>query len=372
MRTIRLFLILSVLILTGCASAPQPTAPTAAEKVAWGDRALRVGDESSALKHYMSALLLDDQDCELFYKVGTLEKRRGNKRAAIASYRRVVDLEPDHMPAIDGLAMLLIERNNTIAAKELVQRMQELQPNSWRVPYAIGLIALTEHEFGRAEYHFTKSLEKSPNNPEVLMRRGRAHLLNNRYEEAQLDLTGLLKNPRYKNQAHQNLGILYLKRREYTEALDSFLKTAKPTDAYTNVGQAAKLQGDWRDAEFYLREAIRVSPTYNVKAAEQLEKLAEDMKSATTGNQAQLQKSRIGPEVVQTPKLGTSTNLRISTRQQLYVLSGRERNSRVVGMLVNGSKIELLDKKDGWTLVEFFHSPSQSHRRGWILTSELS
>ena len=364
-------LILSILfIFTGCAGAPPSDAPTAAEKISWGDRALSIGDEPSALKHYMGALLLDDQDHELLYKVGTLQKRRGNKRAAISSYQRVVDLEPDHMPATDGLAMLLIEQNDTSVAKLMVERMQKLQPESWRVPYAIGLIALKENEFGRAEYQFTKSLEKSPSNSEVLMRRGRAHLLNNRLEEALMDLELLLDDPRYRGQAYQNLGILFLKRRQYSKALEALLKTATPADAYTNVGQAATLQGDWREADFYLREAIRVSPRYNVAAAEQLEKLAEKRDGATQTDQAQPEQTR--GNLVPDSNADTSTHLRISSQQQIYVLSNRERSSRVVGMIHQGSEIQLLDRKDGWTFVEFFHSPSQSRRRGWILTAELS
>ncbi len=246
------------------------------ELITLGDQAVLTGNERLALRHYLAAAKLDQSDYSTLYKIGALQKRRGNAVAATHAFELALDLNPDDVASLDSLAVLRIAQGEFEESAELLDRFEAVAPESWRAPYLRGLLAMEKGDFGRAEYQLTIALGRSPSNPEILIRRGEAHLMNNRLFEAEGDLHAARKVPLYQRQADQQLGILYLKKKDYASALEALMRTATKSTALTNVGQAAVMHGNVDDAVFYLREAMRESPTYNAVAADALQELGQE------------------------------------------------------------------------------------------------
>jgi tetratricopeptide (TPR) repeat protein len=79
-------------------------------------------------------------DADLEGLIGDIQEARGNNLDAVKSYQAAIGLAPSEEKYRLSLAVELIHHSNLDAARVVLQQAQVLQPNSWRIELALGMV----------------------------------------------------------------------------------------------------------------------------------------------------------------------------------------------------------------------------------------
>ncbi len=99
----------------------------------------RAGRLDDAAKNAEKCKELGD-DADLESLIGDIQEARGNNVEAAQSYQAAIALAPHDEKYRLGLAVELIRHSNLDAARLVLKQTQEVQPNSWRVELALGMV----------------------------------------------------------------------------------------------------------------------------------------------------------------------------------------------------------------------------------------
>ena len=134
---------------------------------------------------------------------GMLEDQCGNSEAAVAAYRRLLQVQPDHFPALNNLAVILSQTSATIdEALSSAERAKEIAPDSPDIDDTIGWIyylkglyptavkylssAASRDNTARTHYHLAMAYVKAGNRKLALSALNKALALDPSLPESKL------------------------------------------------------------------------------------------------------------------------------------------------------------------------------------------
>ena len=284
-----------VMICYGCASAPSHGSPDAIagdfsdeglevlfatefpvaskdEALAKAALAYRDREFDKAQFYLVRALKFDVTDVTVLAQIGNLHVMQGNGVLAARAFNFALQQDPKHAESLEGLGLLYFRAGNDNRARELLEQAIASSPDLWRSHNALGVIADREKNFDLALAYYDTALELQPLSDSILINRGYSKYLRKNYHDAALDFYAVAKrsdNPR----AWRNLGMVYASQGWYDAALESFLEVVDTSEAHNEIGAIALDNGDTEAAQYYLNEAIRLSPTYFASAEKNLAEL---------------------------------------------------------------------------------------------------
>lgn len=148
------------------------------------------GDSGKARFHYLEAR----EDPEIVavpcYGLGVLAEDEGDTAGAIAYYREVITVAPDHVDAALRLSYVLRETGEIDEALQVVSEANRYDPRSPELHYQWGLLYLDKKEYSKAEHEFDRVLQLEKGHPgarwqlQNLESRGREKLEGVREQEA--------------------------------------------------------------------------------------------------------------------------------------------------------------------------------------------
>ena len=295
-------LVLLMLALAGCASNPARDAGAAGyselyngemkvaheaaeheatleETIARGDHDLAAGDTDHALYEYVHALEISGGDAETLNKIGAIHTHLGDMGLAARAYMLSLKLDAENPAALEGVGLIFLRERRYDDARRHLTAALEKDPQRWQSHNGLGMIADLEGDHTKAADHYMQALEMQPGSRQLP---DTALLLNNLGYSLYLagDWPGALQrfhkaldyNPDFER-AWQNLGLVYTRRGEYDRALEAFRHVMDKPEAYNNVGYVCMINDRYDLAEHYFRQAIDLSPTYYIKAHDNLEQL---------------------------------------------------------------------------------------------------
>ncbi len=176
--------------------------------------------------------------------LGILAAREGHTDEAIRNFQRALQIDPDHVIALENLGNAYRQSKRWDDAKSVLQRAVQLSPDSPEANYGLGMVfaqlADTEHAY---EY-LQKALAARPAYPEAL----------------------------------NNLGILYLRTQRQDQAESSFkesIRVAPSFDqAYLNLARLYALEGEPQQARTVLLDLLKQHPGH-AQAEKELEQLPQ-------------------------------------------------------------------------------------------------
>lgn len=130
-----------------------------------------------ALRCYQRACELGETTARWRHHWSVLQDETGNAAAAEQGFRDVLALEPDYPPAIQRLALLLLERSAPDKATGAFERLVKVAPSAPQGYLGLARIALMAGEAQRAVDHLRRALAVAPNTAEA------HHLLGRAYQE---------------------------------------------------------------------------------------------------------------------------------------------------------------------------------------------
>jgi Flp pilus assembly protein TadD len=252
---------------------------TAEQAIADGDRALALGDLDRAMFEYVRAQELSGGDATTLNKIGAIHARLGNPQLAARAYALSLKFEPENPMALEGIGLLLLAERNYDKARTYLESALKAEPGRWRTHNALGMLDDLAGAHEAAAGHYRQALEQ----PEAgLTRADTAQLWNNLGYSLYMagDWKGALLHfqkslnaiPEFER-AWQNIGLVYTRKGQYDNALDAYLHVMDKPQAYNNIGYVCMINQRYDQAEKFFRQAIKLSPTYYVKAQENLDRL---------------------------------------------------------------------------------------------------
>ena len=252
---------------------------TSEEAIANGDRALAEGNTDRAMFEYVQALELSGGDSGILNKIGGIHMRLGNPVLAARAYSLSLKLDPENPAALEGAGLLFLRERSYEDAKRHLTVALERDPLRWQSLNGLGMLADLDGDHAQAAAYYRQALaippevEQQPDNAILLNNLGYSFYLSGDWQQAlQYFQQALNYNPDFER-AWQNLGLVYTREGEYDRALDAFRRVMDKPEAYNNIGFVCMINQDYDEAAHFFQKAIKLSPTYYVKAHENLDRV---------------------------------------------------------------------------------------------------
>ncbi|MEM6301776.1 MAG: tetratricopeptide repeat protein, partial [Pseudomonadota bacterium] len=210
-------------------------------------------------------------DAYSFLRAGMANERTGNYPAAIASYDRGLELNPDDIELLNAKGFALFQNGDSQRAVGVLENAVRQDPNHWKSHNNLALAYVDLGDYAIAEAHFRESLaiEAQPaiynDLGFVLERQGLAREAMESYREA------VAIAPESAT-AHFNLASALARRKTNGEAEQHFLASieAEPSGAgYIGLGIVQWEQGKRPQAMQSMEQALQLDPD-NQQAFDQL------------------------------------------------------------------------------------------------------
>jgi tetratricopeptide (TPR) repeat protein len=176
--------------------------------------------------------------------LGILEAREGKIDLAIPYFQRALQIDPEHVIALQNLGSAYRQKKDWPEAKRVLERALELNPDDPEANYSLGMVYAQQNDTDHAYEYLQKALASRPAYPEAL----------------------------------NNLGILYLRTGRPEEAKHSFeesIRVAPAYDqAYLNLARLCAIEGDREKARAILQELVKQHPE-QAEAKEELKRLEQ-------------------------------------------------------------------------------------------------
>ena len=125
-------------------------------------------DYDKAVASYQRGLKVDPNHPILHLNLAKALEKQGAGDLAEKEYESALRSKPGWLDAIDGYADLLIAKNHTRYASELLQQAIRLNPQNPSVHAKMGNVYDKQNDFDNAEYEYSESLKLDPKNSAVL------------------------------------------------------------------------------------------------------------------------------------------------------------------------------------------------------------
>ncbi|MGI9288333.1 MAG: tetratricopeptide repeat protein [Pseudomonadales bacterium] len=251
------------------------------------------GELDKALYAYLRALAVDENNADLYVKIGTIHRQRTNKRLAQIAFNKALQLDSQNVWAMEKLGLLALrEREYEVAAEHFrsaitvdKQRLEEIALSQGEVstifydersPYrsynGLGIVLDLQKSYREAVAFYRTAALIKPDQAYIANNIGYSFYLSDFWDEAELNYKNALKIDSSYQQANRNLALLHVRRAEYSEALATMWSLLDTSAAYNTVGYLCMLVGQFDVAEQYLLKAIDSSPSYYDLAFQNLQK----------------------------------------------------------------------------------------------------
>jgi len=170
--------------------------------------------------------------------------------------------------ALQHLGTSLVQQGNLRAGLEKLLEAAKLDPTNSAIHQELALAYRDLGEFQLSLNHFKKALELRTEFPQAWNNMGTVYLLLGQWDLAincfQMAVGDILyRTPHF---AHNNLGLAYIKKEQYQNAIASFHKALKSAPAYsparTNLGLALERMNRREEAMDAYKNAISMDPEY--------------------------------------------------------------------------------------------------------------
>ncbi|QUM76593.1 tetratricopeptide repeat protein [Moritella sp. 24] len=240
-------------------------------------------DDSTEEKNKLS-------NTQIFYNIGVLEIKQGHSELALTAFKHLLQYEPNHVLAQTQLGILYLEKKLKKQATDLLTKaittdqlrlgnninddyvftsLDTMSPLSAYIAFSV---------IQDLEGHHAKAIETlnlvqplAEQDPYVYTNIGYSNYLSGNLVEAEVNYRKAIDiDPEFRR-AWLNLGLVYTRKGMYTKALQTLKQVMPIEHAYNDIGYFLMLDGRYSEAEYFLEQAIDLSPRYFVKANVNLE-----------------------------------------------------------------------------------------------------
>ena len=253
-----------------------------------------------ALFYYLQALEIDEEDIEIFCAIGNIQNSLNSPEFAIRAFKQALTINPDHVPALAAVGIYYLEQKNMDKANLTLERTVKLdqQRLNKKVSFkhfialdnespllAYNALAVLSDLNSRHDYAreiFKLLISTSENASLIYTNIGYSYYLSHHYILAENYYKKALDVNSGYERAKLNLGLIYVRTGQYNKSIQLFKQVMTIAEAYNDIGYFLLLDGRYQEAEYFLQNAIDLSPTYFEKGNINLENVKLYLREAKT------------------------------------------------------------------------------------------
>ena len=234
---------------------------------------LKRGKTDEALFYFVKVLSIEPQNPQALLGVGAIHRNKGNHDLAELAYGMVLKQQPRNAEALEGMGLIRLASNSRREAENYLSAAVKADPRRWQAHNALGLLASESGQYVQAISHYEQALLVQPRNAECLNNLGFAKFESRDWMGALRAYDAALTiDPRFES-AWMNKALLLARQGDDQAALAAFRRVMSEADAYNDLGYIHMTEGDVDGAYELFEKAIAASPTFHVKANENLRRL---------------------------------------------------------------------------------------------------
>src|SRR2546427_4487599 len=119
-------------------------------------------DSVTLLTHMIRQLGDDPYRSDIYWRLGLARLARGQRAEAVESFRRVLELDPNHFIAHHNLANIFFETGNWDKSREHYVAALRIRPDDADLHNNLGIVLAALHNPVAAEEHFAQALRIHP------------------------------------------------------------------------------------------------------------------------------------------------------------------------------------------------------------------
>lgn len=252
-----------------------------------GDGYVRRAKPEMALVHFNKAIELDGNNLDARVKRGDLLVSQGLDEQALAEYSKVLEKGPNHAVANEAAGCVYFRAGLYSEAETHLARAVALNPMLWKAHNFLGIIHDRNAEYDEAAEEFAAALElhRGSGVDEIYNNLGVVHIARRQYGQAVETFRLALRSGGMSSRTYNNLGLALARMDRLDEALESFKYAGGEAKANNNLGYVLLTENRPAEAVPYFERAIELSPSYYVKAADNLKRARLAARFQKTGPQ---------------------------------------------------------------------------------------
>lgn len=271
------FLLLSVLLLTACATT-QPqlegrpgTDFTIDELKQRAEMASYAGAHRDALLQYQQILDKEPDNVEALIGAGEALLAADQHLRAENYFERALKIEPMNPQAREARALSWLMSGKYSAARKSLLNMVDDGIDRWRMWNALGVVADVFGDYPEAVAYYKRALLLEPQSATLLNNLGYSMMMAHQYVDAEATLREALVSAPGDLRAVNNLSLSIAWQGRYADAIEQLTSVMDAAAANNNIGYVAYLRGEYGLAEKFFRKALELRPSFYKRAALNLE-----------------------------------------------------------------------------------------------------
>ena len=255
---------------------------TAAEYERLGDTYLRQGNINMAYLQYDKSLRMEPKQARVRYKVGLLFLKRDAADEALKEFQEILKQDAKYALGYEGTGQALLKMNKYTEAEQHFRHALALNAALWQCHNFLGILYDRQQRYDQAIAEYRAAVSLKPDEGFLLNNLGMSYYLKGDYEQAVQTFTEALKTAPAQNKIYNNLGLALVKLGREREALEAFKNGGDEAKAYNNLGVIYLGERRYQEAIAAFEKAVQLSPSYYVKANENLKTARQALAGAAS------------------------------------------------------------------------------------------
>lgn len=189
---------------------------------------------------------------------------QGKPDAALAAYRKALEVDPKFLPSHSAILTVLMRQGNLDAASKQIEQLKQVAGDLPSTAFLQAQLAYQKRDFKSARELSQQLLKRSPNNPRVLQLAGAAELELGAVSQAESYLLKAIQTSPDLISARRLLLMTYLRSGKSAKALAVLEASAGKEGVspvlYSVAGEIYLQNGNAKRAEEYFTKALKLDP----------------------------------------------------------------------------------------------------------------
>jgi Tfp pilus assembly protein PilF len=251
-----------------------------------GDDYLRGGFPLKAYVQYTKALGFDEDNTRIRYKLGLVFLERRLSEEAYREFSLVLEKDPENALAVLGAGRARFIEGDYDESRKFFLRAIELDNGLWQAHAFLGIMnnRLKHHE--DAVENFKTAILFRPRSGALFNNLGVSYMMMGDCESAVKAFAKAVESGDTDSRIHNNLAVCSARLGKMDKAFEAFRRGVGEARAYNNLGYLYYIRGEYAEAVEAFEKAVQKSPSYYVKAYENLKSARAALEAASRQKEA--------------------------------------------------------------------------------------